>query len=257
MDPHIHHHAGYSLIILVLGCSIFIFLYLCAARHQQKAAKGWSSRRSFCFAIGILLIGLALSPWIAHQVHHNFRAHMMQHLLIGMFAPIALVMSAPITLLLRSISVNSARQLARCFSARPFYWLTHPATTLFFNIGGMYALYLTPLYALSLDNKFVHFFVHWHFLAAGYLFVWSLMGPDPLPHRTGAGFRTLILFISVAAHSLLTKLIYALHLPIDMGYEVEVIEDAAKIMFYGGDIAELVLAVIFFGLVFRERKVIR
>lgn len=57
-------------------------------------------------------------------------------------------------------------------------WLSHPISALFLNIGGMYVLYLTPLYETSLHSTAVHYWVHIHFLMAGYLFAWAIAGPD-------------------------------------------------------------------------------
>ncbi|WP_432710414.1 cytochrome c oxidase assembly protein, partial [Pedobacter sp.] len=69
------------------------------------------------------------------------------------------------------------------------------------NTGGIYVLYLTPLYIASFSHPYLHHLIHFHFLAAGYLFSWSLIGLDPAPKRPGLQLRMLILFISIAAHA--------------------------------------------------------
>lgn len=251
---HFHHHAHTtSLIALATVCAAFVFLYLWAALRQKRRNKSWSPWRCAFFSMGMVLLGAAFSPSLVHQAHHNLSAHMLQHLLIGMFAPIALVMSAPLALLLRTLPLTIARKLVRFFSAPVFFWISHPVMALVLNIGGMYILYLTPLYVLSQQNTIVHYFVHWHFLVAGYLFVWSLIGPDPLPHKHGAMLRIMVLFVAIAAHTLLTKLMYALHIPANAGYSAEDIEYAAKLMYYGGDIAELIVAAILFAVILRSR----
>nr|MBI1228945.1 hypothetical protein [Cytophagales bacterium] len=65
------------------------------------------------------------------------------------------------------------------------------------NIGGMYVLYLTPLYVLSLTNPWLHHLIHLHFLLAGYLFSWSIIGPDPVPNRPSIRFRMIVLFLQL------------------------------------------------------------
>ena len=66
---------------------------------------------SFLAGAGLLVIGLLpqMSPWPAG----DFRTHMLQHLLIGMLAPLGLVLGAPVTLLLRSIPRPAGRVVGR------------------------------------------------------------------------------------------------------------------------------------------------
>jgi hypothetical protein len=80
----------------------------------------------------------------------DLRGHMAQHLLIGMFAPLGLVLAAPVTLALRTLPVKAARRLATLLRSRPARWVGHPVTALALNSGGMFLLYLTPLYAATL-----------------------------------------------------------------------------------------------------------
>src|SRR5690606_23642762 len=107
-------------------------------------------------------------------------------------------------------------------------------------------LYLTPLFAASRHDAFMHGFIHLHFFVSGYLFTWSVAGADPAPHRSSLRTRLAVLFLAGAAHATLGKLMYGHALPRGAGLAVEEIEAAAKLMCYGGDIAELALAVMLF-----------
>lgn len=62
---------------------------------------------------------MALLPPLAPFVHGDFRGHMAQHLLIGMYAPLALVLGAPVTLLLRALPAHRARRSAGLLRSRP------------------------------------------------------------------------------------------------------------------------------------------
>jgi putative membrane protein len=121
------------------------------------------------------------------------------------------------------------------------------------NIGGMALLYLTPLYNAMHSNTSIHFFVHLHFILAGYLFVWSIAGPDPAPKRPGLRLRFIVLFFSMAIHAYLSKFMYAHHFPRTAHHSPEEIESGAMFMYYGGDIAELLLAVAFFAVWYRTK----
>src|SRR5690606_31200016 len=214
-----------------------------AALNTRACGSPWNIRRDIIFSIGIILLAIALSPPIIKWAHHDLRGHMLQHLLIGMFAPLFLALSLPMTLALRSLPAIIARGLSRILRSSAFYWLSHPVSALLLNIGGMYLLYLTPLYAMSLSNNWIHYLMHLHFLLAGYLFVWAIAGPDPTPRRASVRMRLLILFAAIAAHSYLSKLMYIYLWPTYPLHSSEEIREAAKIMYYGGDFAEILLAV--------------
>lgn len=69
--------------------------------------------------------------------------------------------------------------------------LALPVTALVLNLGGLVALYFTPLYAVPAREPGLHNLVHLHFVASGYLFAWVIAGPDPAPRarrcRLGSG----------------------------------------------------------------------
>ena len=117
----------------------------------------------------------------------------------------------------------------------------------------MFFLYLTPLYAAMQKHMWLHYFMHFHFLAAGYLFTWSIAGPDPAPKRPSFRLRLLVLFISMATHAYLSKLMYAYQYPKNTSHSLIEIQEAALWMYYGGDLAELLLAIAFFSFWYRSR----
>lgn len=246
---HIHSHntAGIWIMIFLIA---LLLIYSLAAVKRIPISSYKNKKRISCLATGIFLLGIAFL--LDDLAHHHFSLHMVQHLLIGMFAPIALVMAAPVSLLLRSIPTRVAKQLIRLLHSRLFYGLSHPFTALALNMGGMYLLYLTPLYVLSLNNVAIHYLVHWHFLMAGYLFTWSLIGIDPAPRRPSYKLRMFFLFCSIAAHALLAKLMYGYLLPKGAGYSAAEIQQAAQLMYYAGDLAELIIAIILFNRIYAQ-----
>ncbi|GAB3538090.1 cytochrome c oxidase assembly protein [Pontibacter brevis] len=237
---------------VVLTCVLGI--YLTAVWQEQKSARPWSNWRTVSFACGVSLLAVAMWPPLVRYAHHDLRGHMVQHLLIGMLAPLGLVLGAPLTVALRALPAKRARKVTAFLGSRSFYFLSHPVTALFLNIGGMYLLYLTPLYAAMLHNPYLHYLVHFHFLAAGYLFVWAIAGPDPAPRRPGMRLRLIVLFAGIASHAYLSKFMYAYTFPRNTPHALEEIQDAAKFMYYGGDLAELLLAIAFFSIWYRKRE---
>lgn len=214
---------------------------LAARARRRNPEAGWSRRRTAFHLAGCAMLAVALLPPVASLAHHDFRGHMLQHLLIGMYAPLALVLAAPATLLLRTLPAVRARQLARLLRSRPLRRLAHPAVALLLSVGPLGALYFTPLYGAVAASPSAHGLLHAHFLLAGCLFAWVIAGPDPAPHRPDVPARLLVLGVAVAAHAVLSQLMYG-------GFGVYVpapavqVQGGAELMYYGGDLAELLLA---------------
>ena len=243
-EAHLLTLAGTFMLVLVTQG--LWFAYVLGVRAQRRRGKVWHCWRLISFSLGCGLLVLAFSPPMVEWGHSD--------LLLGMFAPIALMLGAPGTLLLRSVPVTTARRITDLAGTMPVRCLSHPVSALLLDIGGLYLLYLTPLYQLSFSEPVLHIWLHLHFVLAGYLFSWSIAGPDPAPHRPGMRLRLLVLFAAIAAHAVLGKLMYAYGFPRDAGIELAEIEAAAQLMYYGGDLAELILALVFFAGWYRRRK---
>jgi putative membrane protein len=253
--PDLAHGSGVASGITVafrLAVTCLLAAYLIGAAHERRGRRGWSTARLASFTAGVGLILGALSPQLSAWAHHDLRGHMLQHLLLGMLAPLALVLGAPGTLLLRRMPIRTARRMSAAMRSTPVARLTHPATALALDTGGLYLLYLTPVYALSQVHPLLSTFLHIHFLGAGCLFAWAIVGPDPAPHRPRLRVRLAVLFVAIAAHSTLAKVLYAYGMPTGAGFDAAVIRDAAQIMYYGGDIAELLLAIALFASWYRR-----
>ncbi|MBS9402439.1 cytochrome c oxidase assembly protein [Halomonas sp. TRM85114] len=229
--------------------AIGTIVYLRAARRQSQAGKHWSVWRQLSLVAGSLLLGVALSAPVMRWAHHDLVGHMAQHLAIGMLVPLAWVLSAPVTLMLRVLPVAAARGLVGLLQSSPARRLSHPVSAALLNIGGMYVLYLTPLFAASMHTPWLHYWMLGHFLIAGYLFCWSILAaPDVSPHTVSLRVRGSVLFLSIAAHAMLGKLMYGYQWPRHTTHGIEEIQAAAQLMYYGGDVAEGLLALAFFAL---------
>ena len=250
------HAAGAAFSAVALaGAAVALGAYLAAAREQRARGRRWGPGRTAAFASGVGLVALAVAPPVVGWAHGDLRGHMAQHLLLGMLAPLGLVLGAPVTLALRTLPVRAARRLAGALKSGPARALSHPASALVLNVGGMAALYATPLYAATQASPLLHALVHVHFLAAGYVFAWAVLaGPDPAPHAPGLGVRLGVLFVAVAAHAVLAKLMYGYGLPRGTAHGPDEIRAAARLMYYGGDLAEGLLAGALFGRWYRSRR---
>jgi putative membrane protein len=212
--------------------------YLLLARRGRRPVSGWHAG---AFLAGCALLAVALLPPIGPYADEDFRGHMLQHLLIGMYAPIGLVLGAPVTVLLRALPVRHARRLAGALRSRAVRLLTHPVTALVLSAGSLAVIYFTPVYDAATARPVTHELLHLHFLVSGCLFAWVIAGPDPAPARPGVPARLVVLGIAIAAHAVVAQLMYGGFL-IDVHAPVDEVQGGAQIMYYGGDIAELLLA---------------
>ncbi|WP_266206181.1 cytochrome c oxidase assembly protein [Pontibacter kalidii] len=258
MQHPVHHNAQATALsewvpLLLVVTVAILYLYTVLKIGSEKG--GWNHWRTVSFLIGITMLCIALVPTLMRWAHQDLRGHMVQHLLIGMYAPLFLVLGAPITLALKALPVRVSRIITAILRSNWFYFLSHPVTAFLLNIGGMYLLYLTPLYVESLTKPYLHYIVHVHFLVAGYLFTWSMIGQEPVPKRPAFHVRVFMLFISIAAHAFLSKFMYAFLYPLHSPHSNGQIQEAAKLMYYWGDLSELLLAIVLFGMWYKKRGI--
>jgi putative copper resistance protein D len=80
-----------------------VALYIKGVMVLTKRGDKWPVSRTISFALGISVIDFATSGGLGLYAHFSFSHHMMAHMLLGMIAPIGLVLGAPITLALRTL----------------------------------------------------------------------------------------------------------------------------------------------------------
>ncbi|SFB28989.1 putative membrane protein [Amycolatopsis marina] len=212
--------------------------YLHLTLRLVRRGASWPLRRPLFWLCGLLAAGFALVGPPA-TAHHDFSAHMLGHLLVGMVGPLFLVLAAPVTLALRALPQERARRVGHVLRSAPATVLTHPATASALNLGGLWLLYRGGVYPLMSDDQAVSFLVHLHVLAAGYLFTYAILaGPDPAPHAPGPSWRAGFLVLSVAAHNILAKSLYADPPP---GVPAEQAVEGSQLMYYGGAPVEITL----------------
>ncbi|MBB6452692.1 putative membrane protein [Salirhabdus euzebyi] len=245
MENH-HHIPAVSLfnqLILALPFILGVVLYVICVVYSNRTYKKWPiSRLLFWFGGCFLAIITVLGP-LAVRAHVHFPTHMIGHLFLGMLAPLLMVVAMPMTLLLRTLPVRYARLITKVLRSKIIGHLTNPIITGILNVGGLWIIYTTNLYILMHENILFHVVVHLHVFLAGYFFTISIIYLDPTIHRYSFAFRTIVFILALAGHGILSKYIYANPPNGVNGYEAEV---GAMIMYYGGDLVDVILIVILF-----------
>ncbi|MGD6818105.1 cytochrome c oxidase assembly protein [Metabacillus sp. 113a] len=238
-----HHYANPDLylavqILLALPFFASLVLYVLAASKQ----KNWPGYRIWLWAAGSAAALFSVAGPLAERALSDFTAHMISHLLLGMLAPVLMALAAPLTLVFRSVPVQTGRKLSANLRSAPIRWLGNPITASLLNIGGLWILYTTDLYGWMHQLLWLHILIHLHIFLAGYLFTISFIAIDPLAHRSSYTFRSIVLVLAFAGHGILSKYVYA-HPPSGVGKDHA--EIGGMLMYYGGDAIDIFIAVIF------------
>jgi putative membrane protein len=229
---------------LILAATAAGVAYAVGIRRLRAAGSRWSPARSLAFTGGLVTLAAALaSPLAAHD--DDVRVHMVQHLLLGMLGPLLLALSAPVTLALRTVPRPVRAGLVRVLHLRVVKIAAHPVVAAGAFLAGMAALWFTPLYGSSPAHPLVHELLHLHVLASGCLLAWVFAGSDPVPRTGSMGLRTTALLVAMGGHAAMAKLLAAGYGDL-AGAGVGERQQAAELLYYGGDLFDGLLLVAFF-----------
>ena len=222
--------------------TILIFLFISALYVIPLLInKKWPKILLVYWLIGAACAAFSLTGSLAHEAHHNFTAHMLVHLLLGMIAPLFFVLAKPIALLVRTLPTIVARRLMRFFKLPYIRLIGHPITASLLNMGGLWLLYTTDLYGMMHTSAVIHYVIHLHIFLAGYLFTQVILAVDFYPQRASWQMRAIVLILAIAAHNILAKWIYAN--PLEM-FHPQQVEAGAMWMYYGGGIVEIAIIIL-------------
>lgn len=211
--------------------------YLFGIRRAAERGRRWPVRRtvSWCAGVASAVAAVLLAG------RGGFVAHMVGHVLLGMLAPLLLVLAAPVTVALRALPAHQARLITGVLGSGPARFLTAPVTAALINSGGLWLIYRTDVYSWTAQQPLAGLVVHVHVLLAGCLFVVSMVGPDPAPHRARLETRAVVLVLAIAVHNILAKVLYAQP---PAGVPAEEAMAGAQVMYYGGAVVEIAMLVL-------------
>ena len=211
---------------LVIGILItLVALYIRGVVILSRRGDKWPVGRTISFAIGISLLDFATSGGLGVYALFSFEYHMIAHMVIGMLAPIAIVLGAPITLALRSLPLGRTPDergvrgtLIAFLHSRYAVILTNPLTALALFDGSLFVLYFTNLFGDLMQSHAGHLFMNIHFFLVGYLFFSVIIGIDPNPKKVPHIVRIVMLFAAMSIHAFFAISLLATTTLIDQGY---------------------------------------
>ena len=211
---------------LMLGLLIFaVAIYIKGVIILSRRGDKWPVGRTIAFALGISAIDFATSGGLGVYSRFAFSNHMLSHMVLGMIAPIGIVLGAPITLALRTLPIGRNEQergIRGSFIALLHSKLskiyTHPVVALAIFNGSLFALYFTPLFGNLMQGHSGHFFMTIHFLLSGILFFQVLIGVDPMPRKVPHIVKVIIIFAAMSIHAFFSISVMSASTLLDNGY---------------------------------------
>jgi putative copper resistance protein D len=211
---------------LMIGILIMmVALYVKGVMVLTKRGDKWPVGRTISFAIGIATIDFATSGGLGLYAHFSFSYHMVAHMLLGMIAPIGLVLGAPITLALRTLPQGRTPtergvrgSLLAALHSKIGTFFTNPVVALAIFDGSLFGLYFTDLFANMMQSHIGHLLMSLHFLAAGFLFFFVVIGIDPNPRKIPHLVQIVILFAAMSIHAFFSVALMSTTTLIDKGY---------------------------------------
>lgn len=247
---------------LWLGVAVVaVALYLAGVRRMRVRGDAWPVLRTIGWVLGWAIFAWATcgAPGVYGAV--LFSVHMLMHMTVSMAVPILLVLAAPVTLALRTLTprqdntLGPRELLLALVHSRFLAVIGNPLVAAGLFFGSLVIFYFSPLFELALRTHTGHVLMTTHFLLAGYLFAWVLVGIDPGPKRWPPSLRLIILFVTVSFHAffgvalttgttLLAPTFYqALHLP----WAVDLLADqrnGGAVAWGVGELPTLILAML-------------
>ena len=211
---------------LMLGLLIFaVAIYIKGVIILSRRGDKWPVGRTIAFALGISAIDFATSGGLGVYSRFAFSNHMLSHMVLGMIAPIGIVLGAPITLALRTLPIGRNEQergIRGSFIALLHSKLskiyTHPVVALAIFNGSLFGLYFTPLFGNLMQGHSGHFFMTIHFLLSGILFFQVLIGVDPMPRKVPHIVKVIIIFAAMSIHAFFSISVMSASTLLDNGY---------------------------------------
>lgn len=238
-------HPEWVLLTLTI---VGLILYLSAVLKLKRNGTKWPLGRTISFLIAALLLIWTSSGGISKYAMISFSAHMIQHMTLSMIAPIFLVLSAPITLLLRSLptktevgSKNAREWILGLLNSGYAKVITNPIMVLVIFTFGLYGLYFTPLFGDLMRSHSGHVFMEIHFLFSGFLFAFMTVGIDPAPRQIPYWGKLMMVLVALGLHTFFALAIMQTTVPIGIDWYAQVqppwIYDLLRDNYEGGGIA--------------------
>lgn len=189
-------------------------LYIYGVITLKRRGDSWPLGRSIAWIVAVFIGMYVTNSMLGRYAILMFSAHMTVHMVLAMVVPILLPLGAPLTLILRVLTPNETVKnkdsevrnlrdwIVALMNSRYLHTLSHPIISFFLFAGGTWALYFSPLLTVLMRSHLGHLFMDAHFVLAGYLFFWNILGIDPSPRKVPDVLRLGLVFAAAVFHGI-------------------------------------------------------
>jgi putative copper resistance protein D len=230
---------------MLVAAVVLAALYLQGVRRLAARGRRWPPNRTVSFLSGAATVAAA-----AFVPDATFLGHMWEHVLLGMVGPLLFALGAPVTLALQTAGPATRPALRRAVHSRLAAVLAHPIVGWLLFGGTLVAVSFAPVLDLAERSEPFHLLLHVHLLLVGSLFLWALVGIDPVPRRLPHGGRLLAVLAAVPFHAFVGIALMSTRAAVDPVAYPSVADQhrAAGLLWASGELFSAVMA----GVVFRQ-----
>jgi putative membrane protein len=163
-------------VVAALVIAAYAVPYAVRARTLARRGRPVPAWRIWCFAGGLVVLIVAVSPPVLDEAGSRFVSHMAEHLLIADVAALLLVLGLTGPVLAPLLRVRAIDRLRV---------LSHPVVAFALWTANLYLWHLAWAYEAALRHELVHVLQHVLFLLLGINLWMPLFGPFPKPEWFG------------------------------------------------------------------------
>lgn len=196
----------YPELVICTLAACAVGLYTAGMIRLHRRGDSWPVARWGTWTLGWVLAVCVTSSGMGRYSIVMFSVHMVEHMTLNMLVPILLALGAPITLALRTLRPSKARGprewLLLILHSRVVKAVAHPLVALALYALSLYLMYFTSLFEWAMRSHAGHLYMLFHFLAAGGLFYWLIIGQDPAPRKLPYPAKVLLFFLAIVFHAI-------------------------------------------------------
>ena len=187
--------------------ALFAVLYLLGLARLRARGDRWPLSRTIFWLAGCLALFWVMSGGAAAFGRVRFDAHMTQHMALMVIVPPLLVLGAPVTMLSRAATPRSdgsrgmREWILAILHTRYAAVVSSPPIAGFLFAGSLVLFYFTPFFTWAMFEHVGHLLMTVHFLLAGYLFAWVIIGIDPAQKPISPVLKLVTLLVTLTFHA--------------------------------------------------------
>jgi cytochrome c oxidase assembly factor CtaG len=171
--------------------------YYLAAHRLTARGGNWGRGRRIAFGTGLGLILFFSVSFFGAYADVLFWARAAQVITLLMLAPLCLAMGSPVALALETLSERGANRIRKVLASKVARVISFPASGSVLLIATPWAFYFTGWYPAVLTNGVVDALSRLALLVIGFVYFYSRLQLDPVPHKYPHLISVVITFVEV------------------------------------------------------------